>query len=204
MATPSKTGGINMMTHALATWPVTLQGIERDVSTAFAAMFLLWHATVEAAVNTNPGSFLIQVSGKASGDLDWVTRIEIPTKVGAATNSREGMDNAEGVGDTVFEVTATAAAFVEKNTIYVEDVGVVAQGEWHILQEVVAATSLTVNDGLTTAKGTDDFINSNAEAFEVTIDLANVIRIRVLFFHEGAAAADSHVKVEMVELASIS
>ena len=54
MATPSKTGSINMLTHALATHPVTILGVERDVSSIFAATFYLQHATVEAAVNTTP------------------------------------------------------------------------------------------------------------------------------------------------------
>lgn len=201
MAAPSKTAGVTILTHQAITHPATATGSAQDVSTKFAATILLFHAAVEATANTNPGKFLIQISGSASGNEDWITVYEFAGTI--STADTEAMTATEGIGETVLAVAATAG-FAAADVLYIQDAGTVGDGEWAKCQEIVANTSINLIDGLTNAKDSADVIWNDADTFSCPLDLMAVTRLRVVFQHEGAAGANCHVKALMVTGDSIA
>lgn len=202
MATISKTQGTAVLAHQAVTHPDTVKGSAQDVSTKLAATIYCYHASVEAAANTNPGSFLIQTSPSASGDEDWVTQVKLDATI--STADTEAMTATEPVGETVLAVASTTG-FVAGDTLYIQDASVVADGEWAKCQEIVTNVSINLIDGLTTQKDSADFIWNDADAFPgVQLDLTAVGRLRVVFQHEGATGANVHVKAIMVTGDSIA
>ena len=201
MATIAKTAGAAVLAHQAITHPDTVKGSAQDVSTKLAATILCFHASVEAAANTNPGSFFVQVSGAASGDEDWATIAQFPAMV--STADTEAMTATEPAAETVLACASTTG-FVAGDNLYIQDASVVADGEWGKCQEIVTNTSINLIDGLTTQKDNADVIWNDAEIFAASLDLTAVSRLRVVFQHEGAAGANVHVKALMVTGDSIA
>src|SRR3989304_9437971 len=94
--TPVKTLGTVMLALQNLTHPATVVGSAVDVSTKFGATIFLYHALVEAVANTNPGSFLVQVSPDASGNSNWITAFEFQGDV--ASPATEAMTATEPIG----------------------------------------------------------------------------------------------------------
>jgi hypothetical protein len=200
MATITKSYA-NALTHQAVTHPDTVKGSAQDVATKLAATLILFHASVEAAANTNPGKFLVQVSGSSSGDEDWTTAYEFDATI--STADTEAMTATEGIGETVLAVAATAG-FAANDILYIQDASVVVDGEWGRCKEIVTNTSIDLIDGLTNAKDASDVIWNDADIFICQLDLTAVGRVRVVFQHEGAAGANCHVKGLMVTGDSIA
>ena len=80
------------------------------------------------------------------------------------------------------------------DTLYIQDAGVVANGEWGRCREIVTDTTIDLVDGLTTEKDSADVIWNDADIFNCQLDLTAVGRVRVVFQHEGAAGANCHIK----------
>ena len=180
------------LAHQAVTHPNTVVGSALDVSTKLAATLLLFHASVEAAANTNPGRFIVQASGAATGNDDWVDLAIFDATI--STADTEAMTATEAVGVKVLAVAATAG-FVAKDKLYIQDASVVADGEWGICQEIVTDTSIDLVDGLTNEKDSSDVIWNDADLFTCQLDLTSISRIRVLFIHEGTAGVNCHIKV---------
>jgi hypothetical protein len=178
-----------------------VKGAAQDVSTKISATILCFHASVQAVENTNPGKFLVQVSGSSSGDEDWATIAEFTAQV--STADTEALTATEPAAETVLAVASTTG-FVAGDWVYIQDAGVLADSEWGRLQEVVTDTSLNLIDGLTNGKDASDFVWNDAEIFIAQLDLSAVGRLRVVFQHEGAAGANAHVKALMVTADSIA
>lgn len=195
MATITKTVGTAILAHQAVTHPDTVKGSAQDVSTKLAASIVLFHASVEAAANTNPGVFLVQASGSSSGDEDWVTVSAL--NVDATTADTEAMTATEPIGETVLACASTTG-FVAGDLLYIQDTGTLADSEWARCQEVVLNTSINLIDGLTTQKDNADVIWNDANVFYVSLDLTAISRVRVVFQHEGATGANCHVKALMV------
>lgn len=176
-------------------------GTAQDVTTKLAATIILFHSSIEAAANTNPGGFLVQVSGAAAGNEDWVTVHEFDATISTADD--ELMDAVEAIGETVLAVSDTTG-FVTNDILYIQDVTVLANSEWGRCQEIVVNTSIDLVDGLTNAKAINDIIWNDADIFVCQIDLTAIGRVRVIFKHEGAAGADCHVKGLMITGDSIA
>jgi len=189
----SKEGGISILDHQAVTHPNTVKGEDVDVRTLDAATIVCFHAPVEAVPNTNPGKFLIQVSGVNSGDVDWATVAEHVANTG--TPATENM-NPIGSGHTTFTVASTAG-FAAGDMLYLQDISDVVGGEWEQCKSIVVDASISIIDGLSTAKDTGDVAWNNAEVFITQLDLAAIVRVRVIFQHEGTAGANAHVKVLM-------
>jgi hypothetical protein len=168
-----------------------VKGSAQDVSTKLAATIILFHSSIEATANTNPGKFLVQVSGAASGNEDWATVAEFDATI--STADTEAMTATEPVGETALTVAATAG-FVANDTLYIQDAGVVVNGEWGRCREIVTDTTIDLVDGLTTEKDSADVIWNDADIFNCQLDLTAVGRVRILFQHEGAAGANCHIK----------
>lgn len=195
MATITKTVGTDILTHQAVTHPDTVKGSAQDVSTKLAATLFLFHASVEAAANTNAGSFLVQVSGASSGDEDWATVYNFTATV--STADTEAMTATEPATETVLAVASTTG-FVAGDILYIQDTGTLANSEWARCQEIVTNTSINLIDGLTNQKDSADVIWNDADVFVCQLDLTAVSRLRVVFTHEGATGANCHVKALMV------
>jgi hypothetical protein len=191
MATISKSYAV-ALAHQAVTHPATVVGSALDVSTKFAMTLALFHASVEAAANTNPGKFLVQVSGAASGNEDWAAIAEFDATISTADS--EGINATEPVGETALAVDAATAGFVANDILYIQDTTVVADGEWARCREIVTNTTIDLVDGLTNAKDNADVIWNDADIWTCQLDLTAVGRVRVVFQHEGAAGANCHIK----------
>jgi len=201
VATYAKTQGTVLLAHQAATHPVTIVGTASDVSTKISATVFCFHAMVEDTPNTNPGIFLIQASASASGNEDWVDLLRFRTKVEAGAVPTQALTGAEA-DDTL--AVASTTGFVAEDVVYIQDAGTLADSEWNRVESIVTDTTIDLFDTLTTAKDAADFIWGDAEVFIAQIDLSAVGRIRVVFAHDGAAAANSHVKALMVTADSIA
>lgn len=194
MAVLSKSYAV-ALAHQAVTHPATVVGSSLDVSTKLGLTLALFCASVEATANTNPGIFLVQVSGAVSGNEDWATIYEFDATV--STADTEAMTATEPIGETVLAVAATAG-FVANDILYIQDTGVMADSEWNRCQETVSNTSINLVDGLTNAKDSSDVIWNDADMFTCQLDLTSVGRVRVVFQHEGATGANCHIKAMVI------
>lgn len=201
MATISKTQGTAILTHQAVTHPNTVKGSAQDVSTKLAATIILFHSSIEATANTNPGKFLIQVSGASSGDEDWATSYEFDVTI--STADTENMTATEPAAETELAVAATAG-FVANDLLYIQDAGTLANSEWARCQEISTNTFIKLIDGLTNQKDSSDVVWNDADIFICQLDLTAIGRVRVVFQHEGAVGANCHVKGLMVTGDSIA
>ena len=201
MATISKTQGTSILTHQAITHPATAVGSTQDVTTKLAATLILFHASVEATANTNPGKFLVQVSGSSSGNEDWATVYEFDATI--STADTEAMTATEPAAETVLAVASTTG-FVANDTLYIQDTGTLSDSEWARCQEIVTNTSIDLVDGLTNGKDSSDVIWNDADVFTCQLDLTAIGRLRVVFQHEGTTGANCHVKGLMVSGDSIA
>lgn len=197
-ATPNKTDSGSALTHQAATHPTTLKGSAVDCRTKRAATIFLYHGYVEAAADTNPGKFLVQIrpdAGDGSVNENWVTVVELPAK--GTTPDTEAMTATEPQGETVMAVSSTTG-FVAEDELYIQDTGTLADSEWAKCQEVVSNTSIDLVDGLANQKDSSDVIWNDASKFVVTLDLNAVESFRVVWMHEGATGANGHVKADYI------
>ena len=194
MATIVKTQGTAVLTHQAITHPDTVKGSAQDVSTKLAATIVMWHSSVEATANTNPGSFFVQVSASSSGDEDWATVAQFT--VNATTADTEAMTATEPIAETVMAVSSTTG-FVAGDLLYLQN-STVGNGEWAQCQEIVTNTSINLIDGLTNQQTNTSTIWNDANVFTCQLDLTAVGRLRVVFQHEGATGANCHVKAIMI------
>lgn len=194
MATIVKTQGTAVLTHQAITHPDTVKGSAQDVSTKLAATIVMWHSSVEATANTNPGSFYVQVSASSSGDEDWATVAQFT--VNATTADTEAMTATEPIAETVMAVASTTG-FVAGDLLYLQN-STVGNGEWAQCQEIVSNTSINLIDGLTNQQTSSSTIWNDANVFTCQLDLTAVGRLRVVFQHEGATGANCHVKAIMI------
>jgi hypothetical protein len=194
MATISKSYAV-ALAHQAVTHPATVVGSVLDVSTKLAMTLVLFHASIEAAANTNPGKFLIQVSGAASGNEDWATPYEFDATI--STADTEAMTASEAAGVTELAVAATAG-FAANDILYIQDTTVVADGEWGRCQKISTDAFIKLIDGLTNAKDNADVIWNDADIWTCQLDLTSIGRVRVVFQHEGTAGANCHIKADAI------
>ena len=190
MATISKSYA-DALTHQAVTHPATVVGSALDVSTKLAMTLDLFHASVEASANTNPGKFIVQKSASASGNDNWVTMYEFDATI--STADTEAMTATEPIGETALAVAATAG-FTSGDKLYIQDTGILANSEWGLCREIVTNTTIDTVDGLKNAKDSADVIWNDADTWDMELDLTGIGRVRVLFMHEGAVGANCHIK----------
>lgn len=196
MATITKTQGTEILTHVAVTHPGSVYGADQDVATKLGATIFMYAGFVEAAANTKPGSFFVQVSAASSGDEDWVDVAKF-TIGETGTPADEALTATEPGGETVLAVSATAG-FAALDDIYILDAGTLAASEWAKVEQIVSNTSVDITNGLTTGKDSSDTIFGSAERFSLYLDLTAIGRLRVIFMHEGTTGANMHVKALMI------
>lgn len=199
MATYSKTQGTVVLAHQLATNPTTIISAAQDVSSKISCTLFLFHGFIEAAANTDPQKWYVQASAAASGNEDWANLLDY-TIDETGTPAREALTGAEA-DDTL--AVASTTGFAAGDTVYIEDSGTLADGEWGQVESIVTDTTIDLIDTLTAAKDAADFVNA-AQIFVAQIDLSAIGRLRVIYANEGATAADSHIKATMVTADSIA
>ncbi len=200
MAALSKTQDITVLAHQAITHPATVVGTAQDVTTKFSATIYLYHASIEATANTNPGKFLVQTTPSATGNDGWATVYEFDATI--STADTEAMTATEPVGETVLAVAATAG-FVAYDKLYIQH-STLANSEWRICKEIVTDTSIDIVDGLTNEQTSSSVIWNDADLWVCALDLTSVGRVRVLFMHEGATGANCHIMSLMSTGDSIS
>lgn len=182
------------LSHQSLTHPNSIEGTAVSVATALECLVVMWHALIEATANTNPGTFRIFGSLDPTNDEDWFHIMDID--VSTATAATEAMTATEPIAETVLAVASTTG-FVAKDNIYVQDIGVEADSEWHTIDKIVSNTSIDIMMGLTAQKDSADVIWGSAQQFRVALNCAGLSRIRVDFSHEGATGANCAVKAEI-------
>ena len=193
---PNKTTGVELLTHQLATHPASLVGSDYDCRLKIAARIFLYHGYVQAAADTNPGSFLIQLrpeAGTSTVAENWITHT---TKTAAGTTpDAETMTANEAIGDTMIECDSTTG-FLAGDNLYVWNATTLTNSEWATARLITTDTSITLMDGLTRAKTTADScaMYNDASRWVVDIDLTTTASLRVVWSHTGTAGADGHVK----------
>ncbi len=153
----------------------------------------MYHGYIEAAADTNPGKFKVQVRPDAGGSAvneHWITFAEFLAK--GTTPADEDLDATEPVGEKVIAVTLTAG-FVAEDLLYIHH-STLASSEWAECQEVVTDTSIDLIDGLTTEQtAAASTIFNDASKFVCPLNLNAMESYRVIWSHEGGTGADGHV-----------
>lgn len=194
---PNKTDSVVVLAHQLATHKVTIVGSSIAALTKRAVTLFMYHGYVEAAADTNPGKFKVQIrpdAGDGSANEHWITVAEFVVK--GTTPDDEVMTAIEGVGVKVLAVAATAG-FEAEDQLYIHDIDTLADSEWAECQEFVANVSIDIIDGLTVEKSTAGSgckIFNDASKFVMSLDLNANESYRVVWSHEGGTGADGHIK----------
>jgi hypothetical protein len=201
MADFTKSAESEILSHQVVTHPTIVEGTATSVSDDLACSLIMFFAGVEAAANTNPGSFEVQISTATSGDESWATVATFTTS--STTPANDNLNSGgEAQGQTVIGVDDTTG-YTAGNWTYLQDTGTLADSEWGQLVSVQAGTSLTLLDGIANAKDDNDDSWTIAEVFAMTLDLTGVNRIRVNFVHVGTTGANAHVKAVMCKTTDI-
>lgn len=181
-----------LLAHQAVTHPATVVGSDEDVTGYQFLRLDLFHAFNEAAANTNPASFIVETSQDASGN-EWFEALRF--KVFDGTPASEVLTATEGAGETVIAVASTTG-FVADDVVYLRD-ATLENSEWARVQEISLNTSITLVEGLEREHvATTTTIFGSAQRFTATIDVRGAERLRVVYLHEGATGANTHIKAE--------
>ena len=164
------------------------------------AQVTAWLANIGTTANATGVSFIIQASVETTGN-DWV---DILRFTGTTT---EAVDDAltgnEGIGVTEIALASTTG-YTVGGLVYLKDLTGVAESEWGEVAAISAAASITLLDGLITAKVlTDDIVYSQAERFSVLIDCSGFKRLRACVVHQAATGSAIRVKSTAVAATAI-
>ena len=198
-ATPNKTDSGVALAHQAATHPTTIVGSAISCLTKRAAVVFLYHAYVQAAADTNYGSFLVQVrpdAGDGAVTENWVTVVQLASKAPLTPFAdTQAMTATESIGTTVLACSDTTG-FAVGDELYIQDTTTLTDSEWAKCRSFVSNTSITLMDGLTVQKDSADVIWNDASKFVVALDLNAIESFRVVWTHEGATGANGHVKAD--------
>lgn len=187
--------------HTHSTVDVSQADTEVDVRTYVSGTIYVYHANVETTANATGVQYIIQgrwTTGAAVNE-DWIDLVTFQTGTTAAVASE--ITGNEAGGETSIAVDADpTASFLRGIPVYIEDKGVVADGEWgRCNYSATGADIVHLVDGLTNAKDSADTIWTQAETFcSGPIDLSGISYVRHLMLHTAATGSDIHYKVEMV------
>lgn len=189
-----------IIAHQGVTNPGSVEGSPVDVRAALSLKITLRHAYVEAV---DPGGIEPEFHVMASDDQtasppdeSWYKVKTLKATDPGAAPATEAMTATEPIAETVLAVASTTG-FSAGDDIYVQDAGTEADSEWHLVQQIVANTSVDIFMGLTAAKDSADFLWGSAQTFKVPLngDIGHVV---VHYSNEGASAPNTAVFVEVV------
>jgi hypothetical protein len=192
-ASPSKTLGQTALATTSVTHPDTKISSEITLSTKFETTVTMYHSSVEATANTNPGVFYVLVSPSSSGDNDWVVWPGCQFTTTQSTADTESMTATEPIGETVLAVASTTG-FTARDMLYVQNT-TITSSDWNMCKEVVTNTSIDLVHGLTYEQDSNSVIWNDVDKFICDIPAMAKGRAQVLFLHEGATGANAHIRV---------
>lgn len=188
-----------LLTHQAITHPGTVVGTAVSVATNLFASAWVQVGRVETVTPVQI-TIKIQATPEGADNEDWQDLIVWRTNTTGADN--ETLSGVEAVGATVLNVAATAG-FEAEQYIYIQDTGVVTDGEWAEVQEIVTNTSIDILDGLKNAKDGADIIYNEAERFKININCAALSRVRAVVIHEAATGPNIHVIGKLLRVTAI-
>ena len=157
---------------------------------AFATTLVLCAAPLTAVAISNPGEFFIRMNPKGAGDDTWVTLDRYPGS--AITPVNTTLTTGESAGTKTLKVAATTG-FSLGETVYIQDKTTLANGQWAVVENIAGA-SITLMEGLETAKAANDVVQQGAEIFVAQFDLTAINRLQVDFLNTGTDAPQYHVQ----------
>lgn len=182
-----------IIAHAALTHPNMAEGTPVAVATYLSGVITIKVANVETTANATGVMAWIQGSFETTGDDTWFDLVTFDGSTTAAET--EAMTATEPVGETSLACASTANLTVG-DWIYVQDAGVVGNGEWHKIVKVVTNTNIVIAYGLANEKGSSDFIWTEADVFTAYINCEGLKRVNVLIVHESATGSNLHVLAE--------
>lgn len=189
---------LDLLAHQAVTHPAYVIGSAFPVAGAHEITVYLYHALVEAAANTNPGRFILQ--GSPSDDRDWFDLAPFASSIG--TPATEALTATEPAGEVELAVTSTTG-FVARDSVYVENAQV-DLGEWHVVEAILSTPNrVQLTEGLDGEQDSNSVLWGLADKWVATVSLRGVQRIRVVYDHRGATAANSHVKATGILVPSL-
>ena len=191
--TATKTDSVEVIAHQAATHPTTIVGSAVSCLTKMGVTIFMYHGYVEAAADTNPGSFKVQVrpdAGDGSVTEHWSTVATFTTP--GTTPDTEAMTATEPVGETTLACASTTG-FAVDDLLYIQHT-TLASSEWAECKTFVANTNVQLIDGLTTEQTNTSVIWNDASRFICALDLRANESFRVVWSHEGATGANGHIK----------
>ena len=193
MATLAKTAATSVLSLQSVAASTVLISSAIDVSTKLAATIFI-HFGRRAATAAGAGvDFRIEASSKASADGHWYPLATFTTDFIAA--EAEVVTGTVASGQKVITVASTTN-LTAGDIIYIDNT-TIANAEWHRVKSIVANTSVTVEDNLVNAQ-TGATLYDRAEMFVASLDLASVVRLRLVADGSGftqAFAVESHMTV---------
>jgi hypothetical protein len=183
------------ISHQSLTHPNMLEGTPVAVASYLSGVITVKVANVETTANATGAMVWIQGSFETSGDDAW---FDLMTFEGSTTAAEtEALTATEPIGETVLAMASTTNLTVG-DVIYVQDAGVVADGEWHKIVKVTTNTSITIDYGLAVAKDSSDAVWTEADIYTAYINCEGLKRVNVLVVHEAATGSNLHVLAEGV------
>lgn len=198
---------VGNLTDCIAKEAITHPGVGTPIDItvtdgAIAAYIWIYHASVEATANTNPGWFSIQTKGDPAGtEGSWseVARFTATTTAAALAN----ITATEPVNETTMATTSGEgdSALTDGELVYIEDATGISSGEYHwISDRSPTATTVLLAEGLDFEKQSGDDIWSQADAWQYILSLAGVTEWRVAFFHRAGTGANVHIWAQYREV----
>jgi len=191
MATLAKTAATSVLSLQSVAASTVLISSAIDVSTKLAGTIFI-HFGRRAATAAGAGvDFRIEASSKASADGHWYPLATFTTDFIAS--EAEAVTGTVASGQKVITVASTTN-LTSGDIVYIDNT-TIANAEWHRVKSIVSNTSVTVEDNLGNAQ-TGATLYDRAEMFVASLDLASVVRLRVVVDGSGftqAFAVESHI-----------
>jgi len=177
------------------------EGATTTISDCYTTKVFIDYALTSATAHTGT-KIEVQVSSNTSGDEDWTTYTSFITLTG--TPNTEALSGSEAAAQTVLEVASTTGLYDDDETrwIFIED-NTVADSEMCYLVSHVAATSVTVLDGITNAHTSADILNDIADRVPITLP-TGYNRMRVIYDNTyDSDGATIHTHCAIVETTAL-
>lgn len=177
------------------------EGAVIDVSGLYAGTLHIDVAISNTTAHTGT-KIEVQISSNTTGDEDWTTKTDFIGPVGTANQAN--FDGAEAAGQTVLDIDVTTGFEADETRwIFIEDTGTVEDSEMALLVSYINDQNITIQDGLTNAKDTDDDLFNIADNYVVDIPLS-ANRVRVIYDNTyDSNGATVHTKCRITKVTEL-
>lgn len=186
--TATKTAAQALLAHTQQATATITVGTPVDVSSKVgpATAFIKMGRSASTALS-NQVKFRIEGSAKTSGNDEWVPIDEWTSQFGTTAASASTVNDASfNSADTSFTITS-ATGFAAGDAIYFRETGTPANSEWARVLSVVS-TTVTMEEAVTRGHTNGITVTDLAESFFRPLDLAGMVRIRLVVDTASAAS----------------